>query len=75
MDFFRELFVFLIKFIKLDYYYVTNVVIRITGVGITIILRTTIKDFIIFAFGFSIISIRVDHYAILGNYISNTFAT
>ena len=40
-----------------------------------VILKVTIKGFIIFAFGFFIISIRLDYYAILRNYINNTFTT
>ena len=52
-----------------------DVVIRITGISIVIILRVTIKSFIIFALGFFIINIRLDYYAILRNYISNTLTT
>ena len=40
-----------------------------------VIFGVTVKSFIVFAFGFLIASIRLDYYAILGNYISNTFAT
>ena len=56
----------------MEYSNFTSIIIRITRFGIAVILRIAKKDFIIFAFGFFILSIRLDYYAILKNYISNT---
>ena len=65
---------FFIKPIKLSNRYVANVAIRITRLGITTILKTTLKDFIIFTFRFFITNIRINYRTILGNYISNTLS-
>ena len=57
----------------MEYSNFTNIIVRITRFGITVILRTAKENFIIFAFRFFILNIRLNYYIILRNYISNLF--
>ena len=56
----------------MEYSNFISIIVRITGFGIIIILRTAKENFIIFTFRLFILSIRLNYYAILRNYINNT---